>query len=219
MAIKDSPNGEWEIPGTLPEKDREGAWVPYALVGLVFLTLLSSLWSVVEVRLVGKEVLNSISSTSERVARTIASDVFQSDAGWRVGQFPPNVQVVGSDGQSYFLRDLISSREVIYVGWDECPACNVHYPDLNSVAERVADVGGSFTLLVFMTGGDLPSLIEKHGWNFPVYQVTEESLLELNIRNTPSILVLRNQVLGHAFLGTSIQNMVDILQAELLQAS
>jgi hypothetical protein len=208
-------------------RERGAEWLVYTIIGLLAATLIISLWNTWLTRNLQIQILGAISAQQTRST----SGVFLSANGWKLGQLAPDIEVRAVDGQSYSFAEIAVEHEVIYVGWNNCPVCLEHFPELNRIATEVESAGGSFTMVILLSEASTDALSEAHTgdvgpislanmqseyrWNFPVFEFDRSSLIELNLQATPTVLILRRGVLGEAFISSSFERMIERTVSEL----
>lgn len=198
-----------------------GQWVVYAILGLLALMLVISVWN-------ARLLLNIDSQVTATLSQQAGNaGVFLTVDGWQLGQLAPAIDVYTADAERHSFADVAAEHEVIYVAWDRCPICLEHFPELHRAASEVRAAGASFAMVILLSEADetpaadqtptpeLRELQETYGWSFPVFSTDQAGMLELNLQGTPTTLILRRGVLGEAFASSSFQGMTERMVAEL----
>ncbi len=202
---------------------RGGKWPIYVILGLLFLTLVVSIWNARVLFNLNGQVLAAVSQRQGN-----DSGVFLTADGWQPGQVAPAVAVQTTDDEELSFAEVAAEHPVIYVAWDRCPICLEHFPELYRAAADVEAAGASFAMVVLLSeadeesaasdstaGAKLKKLEETYGWNFPVFGIDQAGMLELNLQGTPTTLILRRGILGEAFASSSFERMTERMVAEL----
>lgn len=188
-------------------------WLLYLVVAFILTSFAMSVWGVRESRLLHAEVVDLVRTGLQDMSRD--NEVFLTEAGWGIGQFPPNLPVLDVHGAQHLLPELADDHPVIYIAWDECPVCREHFSNLNETSAELRASGIDFAMLIHVTGSGLRELIETHQWEFPVFAMRSLDILDLNVSVTPAIMVFRNGVLGRAFSTSGLRHLVETVESEL----
>lgn len=183
----------------------EQSLLGYIFIGLLGAVLLMAAWTARELRVV-RNTLASLVSIVAVPATT--EDVFVDSDAWGMGDAPPNIPLLTLSGSRQDFPNVVNEYNVIYVAWDECSVCNRHFDSLETLNSAAAEAGGSFAVVIYLTGETLDEFASRFQWSFPLFEVPADRLADLNIHGTPTLLIFRNGALVHALAGSGLSEMV-----------
>jgi|FLYL01.1.fsa_nt_gi hypothetical protein len=209
-------------------QEHTGAFFIYALLGLLAVALLVSIWNM--------RLIQGLQTQFAMLPQQLntSSEVFLSTEGWRPGRLAPDLLLGTVDARSQSFRVVAENFDVFYVAWDRCPVCLEHFPNLGRVADEVRAADKTFAVLMLLdihehdanstlgshqtASSNVAEMIDEYGWNFPVFVLDRRALLELNLQATPTVLIMRRGVLGEAFVSSSLETMIRRIKHEIEEA-
>lgn len=175
-------------------------WMAFLMVVLGCAIVGATLWNTYEIRQL---------KANTAVADQAANGLFLSPAGWGIGRLAPDVPLRAADGSITSLRSVAERYGVVYVGADTCPLCAYQYPDLNHVSDALKQAGSSFAMVVTVRNTGLAEFVQANAFHFPVFEVDQAGLDRMNLANSPTVLILRNGILGDAFQAATVDRLAD----------